>query len=94
MKYRQNQSGVALVITLIMLSVITIITVAFLALSQRERATVSTTLTGTEAELAANAAHERAKAEILANIREFVNTYTNRQTIGPDLFVLSGAPAA
>jgi hypothetical protein len=92
MKYRQKQSGVALVITLIMLSVITIITVAFLALSQRERAAVSTTLTGTEAELAANAGHERAKAEILANIREFVNAYTNRQTIGPDLFVSRAEP--
>ena len=56
MKYRQKQSGVALVITLIMLSVITVITVAFLALSQRERAAVSTTLTGTEAELAATGA--------------------------------------
>ncbi len=92
MKHLRKQSGVALVITLIMLSVITIIAVAFLALSQRERSAVATTLTGTEAELAARAGHERAKAEILANIREFVNTYTNRQTIGPDLFVSRAEP--
>ena len=39
-----RERGVALVITLIMLSVITFLTVAFLALSRRDRASVTTSL--------------------------------------------------
>ncbi len=65
---RPSQRGVALVITLIMLSVITVIAVAFLAISRRERATVAQKANSVDAELAANSARERAKAEILARI--------------------------
>jgi len=76
MKLRRNQSGVALVITLIMLSVITIIAVAFLALSQRERASLSQTLTGTEAELMASTGLERAKSHALAEVAAYLSTNT------------------
>ncbi len=76
MKHRRNQSGVALVITLIMLSVITIIAVAFLALSQRERASLSQTLTGTEAELMASTGLERAKSHALAEVATYLSTNT------------------
>lgn len=97
MKTRRSQSGVALVITLIMLAVITLIAVAFLALSQRERASISQSIAGTEAELMANAALERAKGHIFAQMSSFLetNVYTNalrdviplRLALGPDLTV-------
>src|SRR5688572_22176012 len=84
MKQRSNQSGVALVITLIMLSVITIIAVAFLALSQRERASLSQTLTATEAELMASSGLERAKSHALAEVAAFLST--NTQVVGGRAF--------
>jgi hypothetical protein len=96
MKFRHKQSGVALVITLIMLSVITIIAVAFLALTQRERATLSQTLAGTEAELMASTGLERSKSHIMAEVSAFLSTNTliagGRVTfypkpMGPDLSV-------
>ena len=80
MKFRRNQSGVALVITLIMLSVITIIAVAFLALSQRERASTTQTLTGTEAELMASTGLDRSKSHVLAEVAAFLAT--NTQVVG------------
>src|SRR5688572_8452871 len=84
MKLRRNQSGVALVVTLIMLSVITIIAVAFLALSQRERASLSQTLTGTEAELMSSTGLERAKSHVLAEVMVFLST--NTQVVGGQAF--------
>src|ERR1044071_7914892 len=80
MKFRQ-QRGVVLVITLIMLSIITVMAVAFLALSRRERASVVHTQNSIDAELSADNALERAKAEILANIIGHSNL------LGPDLLV-------
>jgi hypothetical protein len=84
MKHRRNQSGVALVITLIMLSVITIIAVAFLALSQRERASTSQSITGTEAELMSSTALERGKSHVLAEVTAFLST--NTQVVGGRAF--------
>ncbi len=65
---RQSQQGVALIITLIMLSIITVVTITFLALSRRERASVSQTQNLTDAETAAQSALERAEAEIQAQL--------------------------
>ena len=100
MNYRRTQSGVALVITLIMLSVITLIAVAFLLLSQRERASVASTMVATDAELMANTGLEASKAYILGQIIAFATnnpanrTFTNAQgqwitarLLGPDLTV-------
>jgi hypothetical protein len=100
LKHRKAQSGVALVITLIMLSVITIIAVAFLLLSQRERSSVSSTMVATDAELVLNAGMERAKTELMADMtayflgnptnRTFTNAqgqWTVRRYLGPDLMV-------
>src|SRR5687767_9691421 len=80
MKFRRNQSGVALVITLIMLSVITIIAVAVLALRQRERSSLSQTLAGTEAELMASTGLEYSKSHVLAEVAAFLST--NTQVVG------------
>jgi hypothetical protein len=63
---RPAQRGIALVITLIMLSVITFMTVTFLVLSQRERGQVTTTTDQLTAKQTAESALERAKIELLA----------------------------
>jgi hypothetical protein len=95
---RRSQSGVALVITLIMLSVITLIAVAFLALSQRERSSISSTMAATETELMANGGLDRAKADILAQMSSFMATNLNpagqltRLALGPDLSVSLAGP--
>src|SRR5690606_6967325 len=63
-----HRRGVALVITLIMLSVITFLTVAFLALSRRDRASVTTSLDQTDSLLMADAALARFQAEATARM--------------------------
>jgi hypothetical protein len=99
MKYRSNQSGVALVITLIMLTVITLIAVAFLLLSQRERSSVSSAITAKGTETMLEAGLDRAKGQILADMAAlFVNPtnrvatnaaghWITRLNLGPDLLV-------
>lgn len=63
-----SRSGVALIVTVIMLSVITFLAVAFLALSGREKGAVKTATDQTTARLAADTALVRAQAELLAGI--------------------------
>ncbi|MEY4917316.1 MAG: hypothetical protein RL616_1229 [Verrucomicrobiota bacterium] len=58
----------ALVITLILLSVSLVMVIAFLAVSKRERASVTTNAELTTARLAADSALAAAQAQILANI--------------------------
>ena len=70
---RSNRSGIALIVTLIMLSVITFMAVTFLVLSQRERGSVSTTTDQNVASMAADAAVERAKAEAITPMLAFRN---------------------
>ncbi len=65
---RPAQRGIALVITLIMLSVTLIMAVAFLAVANRERATVTITSDGVNARLAADSALAAAQAQIMANV--------------------------
>src|SRR6185503_10743113 len=69
------QRGVALVITLILLAVITTLAIAFLALTYRETAAVDSLARTTDSEMACESALERAKAEILA---PFARNDTNR----------------
>ncbi|MBI3849545.1 MAG: hypothetical protein HY298_04535 [Verrucomicrobia bacterium] len=70
---RNSQQGVALVITLILLSVITFMAVTFLAVSRRERVAVTTQSDQTDAKLAADAALERAKSAMIVPIMAFSN---------------------
>lgn len=70
---RPTRSGVALVITIVMLAVITFLTVAFLALMGREKGAVKTNIDQTTARLAAETGLERAKAELLASIMATTN---------------------
>ena len=64
----RSRSGVALIVTVIMLSVITFLAVAFLALSGREKGAVKTATDQTTARLAADTALVRAQADVLAGI--------------------------
>ena len=68
-----NQRGVALVITLLMLSVVTVVAVAFLALSRRERSSVTGTISQRDARFASDSGLERAKAQITAAIQGSAN---------------------
>ena len=64
----QSQQGIALVITLIMLSVTLVMAVAFLALAKRERGSVATRTDTTVAQLAADTAVANAQAQIVAGM--------------------------
>ena len=69
----QRRRGIALVITLIMLSVVTITAVAFLAVSRRERGAVAASGEQIDARLATEAAFSKAQAEITSRILAFGN---------------------
>ena len=69
----QARRGIALVITLIMLSVVTITAVAFLAVSRRERGAVAASGEQIGAKYAADAALNRVKAEIASRIHSSGN---------------------
>ena len=63
-----SQRGVALVLTLIMLAIITIVTVVFLAAARRNRQSSTVRKDQTDAEFANETAFQRASAEIITNI--------------------------
>lgn len=92
------QRGVALVITLILLAVITTLAIAFLALTYRETAAVDSLARTTDSEMACDSALERAKAEILApfgrndtnNAYKFPWATNGIETMGPDFMVSVG----
>src|ERR1017187_6050562 len=69
------QRGVALVITLILLSVVTFMAITFLALSRRERSAVTTVTDTASARLAADAALANAEAQVIANVLATTNPY-------------------
>ncbi len=78
---RQSQRGIALVITLVMLSVVTFMAVVFLALSRRERVSVKVSEDQATAKLMAESALARAQAQAVATIRAYNNP------LAYDLFV-------
>lgn len=65
---RKQQRGIALVITLIMLSVVTITAVAFLAVTRQDRASVGAAAEQLDAQYAAETALQRAQAEVIGRI--------------------------
>ena len=64
-----SQRGVALIITLIMLAVVTLMAITFLAVSRRERSAVAVTEEQTTSRLMADAALARAQAEVVARMQ-------------------------
>ncbi|MGE3311425.1 MAG: hypothetical protein AB7O66_15770 [Limisphaerales bacterium] len=73
MNRRQNQRGIALITTLIMLSVVTLMAVAFLAVSRRERSSVTTTTDRIDARAMAEIALQRAESEVVARVQAVSN---------------------
>ena len=69
----QRRRGIALVITLIMLSVVTITAVAFLAVTSRERGAVAASGEQIDARYATDAAFSKAQAEITSRILAYGN---------------------
>ena len=69
------ESGVALVITLILLSVITFMAVTFLVVSRNEKGSVATGTDQTIATLAAETAVERATSDLMSRIIAFTNEF-------------------
>ena len=71
----QSKEGVALIITLILLGVVTFMAIAFLALSKRERGAVTTVTDTATARYAADAALANAEAQVVANAIATTNPY-------------------
>jgi hypothetical protein len=70
-----SSRGVALVLTLIMLAIITVVTVVFLATARRQRQTTTVRLDQTAAEYAAEVGYQRAVSEVMTNmLGAMVNT--------------------
>ncbi|HEX4121838.1 MAG TPA: hypothetical protein VH619_14555, partial [Verrucomicrobiae bacterium] len=67
-KKQRSKRGIALVITLLMLSVITFLAVAFLAMTRRDRAAVTATMDVDGARNMSDAALNRAQAEVMARM--------------------------
>ena len=65
---RKSEQGIALVITLILLSVTLVMAIAFLAISRRETGSVTTSTDTVTARLAADAALANAQAQIIASV--------------------------
>ncbi len=86
-----GERGIALVITLILLAIITTLAIAFLALTRGETKSVDAMNRTTDAEMAADSALERARAEILGpfitrNSTNFGAT-NGSERLGPDFMV-------
>ena len=74
---RKSREGIALVITLILLSVTLVMAIAFLAISRRERGSVTTSTDTLTARLAADAALANAQAQIIATIYATTNPFSS-----------------
>jgi hypothetical protein len=70
-----SERGVALIITLILLAVVTFMALTFLAISRRERNAVTTTTDSLTAQLAADDALASAEAQVVANLLATSNSY-------------------
>ena len=71
----RSQEGVALVITLIMLAVITFMAITFLAIARREKGQVATTTDQTIARFTSESGQAQAGARIIASILATTNVY-------------------
>jgi hypothetical protein len=77
-KFSRGSEGVALVVTLILLAVTLVMAVAFLAISRRERGSVTTQSDTTTAKQASDAALALAEAQIASDIFTSTNPYISR----------------
>ena len=72
---RRSEAGVALVITLILLAIITFMAITLLVVTRGEKGSVSQTADQTTASLANDSALERVKIDLIAPMLAFTNPY-------------------
>ena len=87
---RKSERGIALVITLILLSVTLFMAIAFLAISRRERGSVTTATDTATARLAADSALANAQAQIIANIFATTNPYNSSLLVSTNYINVNG----
>ena len=87
---RKFREGIALVITLILLSVTLFMALAFLAISRRERGSVTTATDTATARLAADSALAQAQAQIVASIFATTNPYNYSLLISTNYINVNG----
>jgi hypothetical protein len=90
---RTSQRGIALVMTLILLSVALVMALAFLAISGRERGSVTTQTDATAARLATDAGLAAAEAQIAANVLATTNPYNFGLLVSTNYVVPPVVPA-
>ncbi len=78
-----SQRGMALVTSLIMLGLVTLLAIAFIGLSRRERHSVEVTKKTTEAKMMADASLARAQVEVMERLRNNINFQLITSTNGP-----------
>ena len=91
---RQSQRGVALVVTLVMLSIVTFMTVVFLGISRRERTSVKVTEDQGSARLMADTALARAQAQILSGMLSASNSLNYDFTVSTNFINPNGFVSA
>jgi hypothetical protein len=89
-----GERGIALVITLILLSVTLFMAVAFLAISRRERGSVVTETDTVTARLAADSALAHAEAQIAATMLQTTNPYSFSLLVSTNYINANGFTAA
>ena len=96
---KKSERGIALVITLVMLSIVTVMAIIFLGVSRRERASVKVGEDIANANYMADAATERAKAEAIARMiaegsKLYYDLFNSRSYINRDGFDSTQSPTA
>ena len=90
MKIRSSEQGVALIITLIMLSVVTVMAVLFLGVSRRERAAVTVTTDQITAKLMVDAAYARAEGDLVSRMLTASNEFNYDMLVSTNFLDVSG----
>jgi hypothetical protein len=95
---RHSQSGVALVVTLLLLSIITFMAITFLVVTRQQKGSVVTATDQAIARLAADTALERARAELLSAIKASNNEFNYGLLVSANYinsagFQISGSPS-
>jgi hypothetical protein len=85
-----RQSGVALVVTVIMLSVVTLMAVAFLAVSRSQKAAVTVVQDQSDARLMAGTALQRAQAEVVGRMLATTNKFAYGVSVSTNYYSPAG----
>jgi hypothetical protein len=94
MKIRSSEQGVALIITLIMLSVVTVMAVLFLGVSRRERAAVTVTTDQITAKFMTEAAFARAEGDLVSRMLTASNVFNYDMLVSTNFLNINGFEAS